>query len=274
MTVLRILHGADLHLDSPFAALPPEQAASRRRQQRQLPAALAALCRKHHCDLMLLAGDVFDGVQVCPETIEALQKAFADCGVPVMIAPGNHDPASSRSPWLQAQWSENVHIFTGPMEAVELPELCCRVWGAGFQDAEAYDLLRPIPRNEDGWLEIGVFHGDPLYAGPYHPITAQTLRDCGLDYLALGHIHKLQMPKQAGRTFYGWPGAAMGRGFDETGEKGVLQVALDRGICEAKFLKTVVSKLRSGQNKRNIKHPRNSTPLISKSCFCIFCIKQ
>ena len=33
--MLKIIHGADFHLDAPFAALPPEQAAQRRAEQAQ-----------------------------------------------------------------------------------------------------------------------------------------------------------------------------------------------------------------------------------------------
>ena len=33
--MLTFLHAADFHLDSPFHALPPEQAAERRQEQRQ-----------------------------------------------------------------------------------------------------------------------------------------------------------------------------------------------------------------------------------------------
>ena len=35
--MIRILHAADLHLDSPFDALSEEKAALRRREQRELP---------------------------------------------------------------------------------------------------------------------------------------------------------------------------------------------------------------------------------------------
>ena len=35
--MLRFLHAADFHLDSPFAGLPPRLAAQRRRELRELP---------------------------------------------------------------------------------------------------------------------------------------------------------------------------------------------------------------------------------------------
>lgn len=232
--MLRIIHAADLHLDSPFASLPPEQAVQRRKQQRQILQEITELCQS--ADLVLLAGDVFDDRQVRPETVELMQTLFAQWKLPVFIAPGNHDPYTEQSLWAKTLWPDHVHIFTEDLDVVELPHLRCRVWGAAFRGREAEELLRPISRAHDGWLEIGVFHGDPVYDSPYHPISRDTIRNCGLDYLALGHIHKCQLPQRLGRTCYGWPGAAMGRGFDETGEKGLFLVALDRGVCETKFI--------------------------------------
>ena len=231
---MKLLHAADLHLDSPFAALRPEQAAERRRLQRQLPGVLAQLCREHRCDLWLLAGDVFDSDRVCPETLEALDRAFRDCGVPVFVAPGNHDPYTEQSPWACHPWPENVHIFTGQQQCVDLPALGCRIWGAGFQTETCHEVLQPICRQAT--LEIGVFHADPETPGPYRYLSRQDLKDCGLDYLALGHIHQPHLPERIETTWYGWPGTAMGRGFDETGVHGAFLVTLERGACQAELL--------------------------------------
>ena len=41
--MIRILHAADLHLDSPFNALSEEKAALRRREQRELLRSLARI---------------------------------------------------------------------------------------------------------------------------------------------------------------------------------------------------------------------------------------
>ena len=48
--MLRILHAADFHLDSPFAGLTPEQAQRRRGEQRELLEDLAALARAEQVD--------------------------------------------------------------------------------------------------------------------------------------------------------------------------------------------------------------------------------
>ncbi len=58
--MLRFLHAADFHLDSPFAALPARQAAARRRESRETLARLADYVNTHGIDLVLLAGDLFD----------------------------------------------------------------------------------------------------------------------------------------------------------------------------------------------------------------------
>ena len=47
--MIRILHASDLHLDSPFAALSPEQAAQRREEQRQILARLVQACDNRGC---------------------------------------------------------------------------------------------------------------------------------------------------------------------------------------------------------------------------------
>ena len=43
--MVRIIHGADFHLDSPFAGLSPQRAVQRRQEQRELLERLAELWR-------------------------------------------------------------------------------------------------------------------------------------------------------------------------------------------------------------------------------------
>ena len=52
--MLKLIHAADFHLDAPFAALPPERAAERREEQRQLLTRLAELAEAERADLVLL----------------------------------------------------------------------------------------------------------------------------------------------------------------------------------------------------------------------------
>lgn len=231
--MIRFLHAADLHLDTAFSYDAPQ----RRREHRAIPAEIVRLANAHGCDLLLLAGDLFDSADVFPETVEALQRALAQCRAQVFIAPGNHDCLYRGSPYLTARWPENVHIFRREAaESVSLPELGCRVWGAAFTDRSASGLLTGF-RADGGETQIMVLHGDAMNAAsPYNAVTKAEISASGLDYLALGHIHARSALAREGGTFYAWPGCPMGRGFDETGEKGVYLGTLERGACELEFL--------------------------------------
>lgn len=223
---LKILHTADWHLDSPFGSLPEAQREQLRAAQRRLPGLIADLCLQEHCDLVLLAGDIFDG-KPSRETIELVKRAMARCAVPVFIAPGNHDFVSTGSGWDEA-WPKNVHIFRGGLEAVDLPELDCRVYGAGYQGIDCPPLLEGFHAEGNMRCCVAVLHGDPILLSSYCcPVSAAQVRESGLDYLALGHIHK-SGSFRAGNTLCAWPGCAMGRGWDETGEKGIYLVNLEQ----------------------------------------------
>ena len=223
---LKLLHSADLHLDSPFGGFSEAQRQLLREQQRRLPGKIADLCRREGCDLVLLAGDIFDG-EPSRDTIETLKEALSRCGVPVFIAPGNHDFCAPGSPWLTENWSDNVHIFTGGLESVVLENLSCRVYGAGYRSMDCPGLMKDFHAEGDEQYCIAVLHGDPTQReSPYCPITAAQVRESGLNYLALGHIHKAGAFR-AGSTLCVWPGCPMGRGWDETGDKGVCIVTLE-----------------------------------------------
>ena len=231
--MIKFLHAADLHVDAPFSALSPEQAAARRQEQRALLTELAEAANTHACDAVLLAGDLFDSAGASDETLLALRRALASIRAPVFISPGNHDCLLPGSAYLTESWPENVHIFkTDSIEAVELPEKNLRVYGAGFTARYEKPLLEGFRAKDDGMTNVMVVHGNPTQAAsPYNAITPAQLAASALRYLALGHIHQASGLLSCGKTFYAWPGCAMGRGFDELGQKGAyLGEISDSGI--------------------------------------------
>ena len=234
--MLKIIHGADFHLDSPFAGLRPEQAAQRRREQRELLDRLAALAREKQADLVLLAGDLLDSERVYRETAQALRAALASIPCPVFIAPGNHDFYSRQSVWATLDWPDNVHIFSsGALEQVELPD--CTVWGRAFTDPhQASSPLDGLAVPEDGRLHLACLHGCVGQGNDYGPIAPEDISASGLDYLALGHVHQGSGLQKEGRTYWAYPGCPEGRGFDELGEKGVLYVEAEPGRVNARFI--------------------------------------
>lgn len=233
--MIKILHAADLHLDSAFAGRGETATERLRVQLRAIPDKITALCKRESCDLLLLAGDVFDGAYT-PESCAALKNALEEVAIPVFISPGNHDFCGTNSPWQREIWPSNVHVFLRPtVESVAVTALDCRIYGAGFAGTDCAALLDHFEKTGTEAYQIGLFHGDATQScSPYNPISQGQVAACGVDYLALGHIHK-NGDFRAGRTLCAWPGCPMGRGYDETGEKGVLIVTLD-GEATAKFV--------------------------------------
>ncbi len=234
--MLKIIHGADFHLDSPFAGLDPERAAQRREEQRELLDRLAGLAREREAGLVLLAGDLLDSVHVYRETAQALRSALEAMPCPVFIAPGNHDFYSRTSLWAALDWPDNVHIFSsGAPERVELPG--CTLWGRAFTDPhQAACPLEGLAAPGDGGLHIGCFHGCVGRGNDYGPIAPEDIAASGLTYLALGHVHQGSGLQKEGGTFWAYPGCPEGRGFDELGEKGVLYIEAEPGEVRAQFV--------------------------------------
>ncbi len=228
--MIKILHSADWHLDAPMLGHSEEESQRLRRELRRIPEKIAALCKAENCDLLILAGDLFDGPYT-KESLTAVRTALIGLSIPVIITPGNHDFVTDDSPYMTADWPSNVHIFKKPeMESLYLQELDCVIYGAGYTKMDCPALLKGFCAEGDARWHIGVLHGDATTAtSPYCPVTRMQLQDSALDYLALGHIHKAGSLR-AGDTLCAWPGCPMGRGFDETGDKGVILAELEDGV--------------------------------------------
>lgn len=236
--MIKLIHAADLHLDSPFSGLSPEQAAARRQEQRELLGRLSELVRERKADALLLSGDLLDTGRAFRETAETLAAQLQNVDCPVFITPGNHDFFHSGSPYATVTWPKNVFIFTKEqMEPVEFPEKNVCFYGAAFlsshQDISPLTHFRaPV----DGRIHIGVLHGDVDGLGSYGPVLRADIAACGLHYLALGHVHQYSGLQKEGKTFWAYPGCPEGRGFDELGEKGVLYLEVEDDQVREEFI--------------------------------------
>lgn len=230
MRRIKIIHAADLHLDSPFQALSAAKAAVRREEQRELLAALAALASDESADLMLLSGDLLDSGNTYYETGEELIRGLAGVSCPVFIAPGSHDCWTERSPWARLDLPENIHVFReNAVHFISVPSADARVYGAAFTDRNAPALLRGFhAERKAGVYNLLCLHGEVGNPNsPCNPISSEDLAASGMDYAALGHAHSASGLQRSGNTWYAWPGCAEGHSFDECGEKTVNIVELD-----------------------------------------------
>jgi DNA repair exonuclease SbcCD nuclease subunit len=233
---MKILHCADLHLDSPYRSGNAEKSEVRRRELRGTFSSLILYIKTEGIRLALLAGDLFDSGFVTRETAAFVAKELAsvpDCRF--VIAPGNHDPYTENSVYAKVAFPDNVYIFRDTaLNRFSFPELGVDVYGYAFvkSSLETCPFVGRIPDRADV-INLLCAHGDvgdPLSV--YCPIAEQDIAEAGFDYCAFGHVHRSEGIKQIGNSYYAYSGCLEGRDFGELGHKGALVVDIekDRGI--------------------------------------------
>ncbi len=217
--MLRLLHAGDLHLGSPFSAFSPRAAAARRARQLEALEKLIADAKTCGAQLLLFAGDCFDSTTPELDTVRRFFDLLGSSGLPVVIAPGNHDFYRAGGFWDIVPLPSNVCLFRDKELAFfELPSLDVTVYGYAFTDEthEAPVLPRRHELSPAG-IKLLLAHADLAPLSPYAPLTAGALAASGLTYAALGHIHKPVEPRRFGDTVAAYSGFLAGRGFDEVG---------------------------------------------------------
>lgn len=199
---------------------------------------MVEIANQNHCDLVLLAGDLFDCDKIYPETLEYITKAFHACNCPICIAPGNHDYHRPGGVYDRDIWSDNIHIFKeSKIKPIDFPKINTTIWGAAFVSPTAPPLLDNLHISDTSALNIGLFHGDlDKKNSIYNPMSQEAVAQSGLDYLALGHVHKRSKFHQIDNTTVAYPGCFAGRGFDELGAKGVYLGEIQKGHCNMEFI--------------------------------------
>lgn len=227
--MLRFLHAADLHLCSTMAAFSAGVAAERRRCQLDALEQLFVTAVAKGAQMILLAGDVFD--TPTPEENGAA-RFLAICAaqpVPVIVAPGNHDPFVERSVWQRPDLPRNLYVFDSTaLSCFEFSTLGAAVYGYAFCGENM-----PSPALGSGHrllpdrVPILLAHADLLSPlSPYAPISGEQLERAGFTYAALGHIHKAPEATRYGKTVAAYSGFFAGRGFDEVGAGRALLVEI------------------------------------------------
>ncbi len=234
--VMKVLHCADLHLDSPFRSGDAEKSEVRRRELRGTFSSLVLYIKTEGIKLALLSGDLFDSGFVTRETASFVAGELAsapDCRF--VIAPGNHDPYTSDSVYARVPFPDNVYIFRrDALDKFSFPELGVDVYGYAFvkSSLETCPFAGRVPERAEV-INLLCAHGDvgdPLSA--YCPISEKDIADAGFDYCAFGHVHGSEGVKKAGSSYYAYSGCLEGRDFGETGHKGalVLDIEKNRGL--------------------------------------------
>jgi DNA repair protein SbcD/Mre11 len=238
-----ILHLADLHLGSSHA-----YAGSRAQQRaRESDAVLdrvaewIAMAGPGSRDIaaVLIAGDLFDSPTppepLVAQTIRALRK-IEGAGIRVVTVPGNHDEwtypdgvfrknGADRWPGVLVIETAPRHVATIDLEGGARLEIASCAFHQGRNPKPA-DWTNPWGGEKPpGTRRIGLFHGTADQVGDFlssgeraFRLDLDRLAAWGLDYIALGHIHKRQEIPCAGCVAI-YPGPIEGQGFDDPGSQ-------------------------------------------------------
>jgi len=233
---VKLVHAADLHVDSPLRGLTryPNAPVERiRGATREALTNLVDLCIEEDAAALLLAGDIFDGDWKDYSTglfFVGEMLRLKEAGVRVFSVRGNHDHESKMGKKLSLP--DNVHeLSTKRPETIVDEELGLAIHGQGFaQRIVDEDLAKAYPDATPGLINIGLLHtsldGRPGH-DPYAPTSADRLISKGYDYWALGHVHAREVVREDPWIVY--PGNTQGRHARETGDKGATLISIEGG---------------------------------------------
>ena len=234
--MIKILHTGDLHLDSPLSSLDYSVAQKVRESHRNAFEKMMQYAIQEDVDLILIAGDLFDGKYVSAATKELVIKTFGDFAKPIVISPGNHDPYSLVPLYKSGALPENVHVFSSEeLSRVDFDELSLSVYGYAFvtpslehSPLAEYDMS--LGKNPIRLLCAHAELGAPL--SKYAPLTVADIERFDFRYAALGHLHN---PPEISfdKTPIKYCGFLFGRSFDEIGEGGAYLVTIDENKTDA-----------------------------------------
>jgi DNA repair exonuclease SbcCD nuclease subunit len=237
----RFVHTADLHLDSPFVGLTTEAPANVVRALRESTIsawhAIVDLALEEQADFILVAGDAFEhanrtlrGQLVFRDGL----KRLSDQGIPSFVVTGNHDPLDGWEP--SVTWPPLAHRFPAH-KVTAAPVLrggaeIARVYGISYHQRDVkQNLAKWFEREPDATFAIGLLHANVGGAeghANYAPCTMADLRDAGMDYWALGHVHAQRVLSNE-RPVTVYCGNPQGRDPGETEPRGCYLVDVDDG---------------------------------------------
>lgn len=235
--MVKLLHTADIHLDSPLHSLSLRNEEISEKIQLAIRSTLKKIvdiALEKEVSAVLISGDLFDGKQRSAYTAAFLISQLdrlCEKDIEVFYIKGNHDAENPLS--VDVNLPSNVRIFDGRGGKHKIQDTNIWIHGVSFSERVApHSLLPKFQQPVEGEFNIAMLHtsltGDSGH-DPYAPCSVSDLCKMKFDYWALGHIHKRQV--YCDNPWVVMPGIPQGRNIGEDGSKSVsLLTVKDRGI--------------------------------------------
>ena len=245
--MIKFIHCADLHLDSPFKSkshLAPSIFEDVQNSAYESFKKIVDTALKEEVDFVLIVGDLFDSENRTLRAEVFLKEQFMRLEkeqIFVYISHGNHDPLTEK---ITNDWPDNVSVFSNRVEtyqAITKDGETIFVHGFSYQHDTSYENKideYPSSQGKKG-IHIGMLHGTYSKSSTKNRYTEFILEDLNqklYHYWALGHIHERQELSDMAPIYY--PGNIQGRHFGEQGPKGCLLVEGDHLRLNATFIPT------------------------------------
>jgi DNA repair exonuclease SbcCD nuclease subunit len=199
--MLAFVHTADLQLGMPFRWAEGDRGARLRQLRFEALDRVIDLAHARDAAFLAVAGDVFDSSEVDEPTVAQACNRFRRARMPVLLLPGNHDPAGEGSVWNRRTFRDhrpdNLQVLDTP-EPVVLAGGRAVVLPAPLMRRHSRDDLTATWTPHTGRdrapdaVRVGLAHGSVADFGESvgdNRIDPQRATRADLDYLALGDWH-------------------------------------------------------------------------------------
>lgn len=236
---MKIIHCADLHLDSKMESNLDRDAANLRRDELlDTFEDMVTYASEQQVRVIIIAGDLFDKPNVRKAAKNrVIEQIQAHPEIDFCYIRGNHDQNDFIEEMTDRLELSNLKLFgSSQWTSYDYGDVVITGLELGKENSQTLGVNLVLDQNR---LNIVVLHGQESdYQGKDKTeiVNLSMLRNKYIDYLALGHIHSYKQERLDDRGMYCYSGCLEGRGFDECGEKGFVLLETEGNKIKSQFV--------------------------------------
>lgn len=175
---------------------------------------------------IIIAGDLFDTRNVSATARNLVKDSItSNPDIDFYYLKGNHDSDNFISKLDEIP--DNLKLFSNQWTSYSYGNIT--ITGLEIDKSNQAAMYNSLVLDNDNY-NVVTLHGQ---LGD--EISTGDLKNKGIDYLALGHVHEYQSGQLDNRGMYCYSGCLEGRGFDECGQKGFVVLDIDDEKLTAGF---------------------------------------